>query len=71
MPVATTPAASVWQQITSNAPQRDGEMKIKRTLSGMVLLFLACDSAHAAVSGTNGKIAFQSSRDGNGEIYLT
>jgi hypothetical protein len=51
-------------------------MKMRRrivvtvTTAGLLISGLPSDEAGAAFPGANGKIAFESTRDGDGEIYV-
>ena len=52
------------------APERTGLLRL--VLCGLAVVALLCAlpaAASAAFSGTNGKIAFATSRDGNYEVY--
>ena len=40
------------------------------TMTALVGLIAIAAPAHAAFPGANGKIAFQTNRDGNNEIYV-
>lgn len=45
-------------------------LRYAMSVSLLLVLIATTGTAQAAFSGTNGKIAFQSNRDGNFEIYV-
>jgi hypothetical protein len=64
--------ASLWRLTLRVYPSRRGAVgaRLRSAVVGACLAALALAApAHAAFPGANGKIAFHTDRDGNGEIY--